>query len=242
MYVRKDGYRYKFEHIIIAEKALGKEDIPMTEIVAEISGNHGGSLENACRLIAEAKKAGADTVKFQCFEPERLALKRASNPYVRELAGGHPLFELYRRMHTPKTWFKALRECAYRHDIPWFSSVFDPADVAFLETMGCPRYKISAFEMLDGDLINAVVATGKPIVMSIRPMPGLTILRASPYGAKAAEALGLSDHSVEGSPFAAFHPTIERHICLPDVETPDTEFSSTPEQFADYVKSIRGIS
>jgi len=211
----------------------------MTEIVAEISGNHGGSLENACRLIAEAKKAGADSVKFQCFEPERLAWKRDSNPYIRELAGGKSLFDLYRKTHTPKTWFKALSECAYRHDLPWFSSVFDPADVAFLETMGCPRYKISAFEMLDGDLINAVVATGKPIVMSVRSTATATVLLASEYGESSGVMFGHSDHSEHGH--LANGLMIERHIRLPDVETPDTKFSSTPDEFRDYVKRIRGL-
>lgn len=216
----------------------------MTEIVAELSGNHGGSLNNALRLIIEAKAAGADAVKFQAFIPERLAEKRAKNPRVVALAKdfhGRSMLDLYRETQTPREWFPDLIARAYRESIPWFSSVFDPDDVAFLETLNCPRYKISAFEMLDGDLINAVVATGKPIVMSVRPMDGVTILRATEYDSKEDGALGVSDHSNCHRFITPRCPMVERHIRLPDVPSPDDSFSSTPEDFRQYVSKIRGL-
>lgn len=214
----------------------------MTEIIAEISGNHGGNLNNALRLIIWAKAAGADAVKFQAFIPEQLAAKRAKNPRVVALAKdfhGQSLLDLYRETHTPREWFPDLIARAHRESIPWFSSVFDPEDVAFLETLDCPRYKISAFEMLDGDLINAVVATGKPIVMSVRPMDGVTILRATEYDCKEDGALGVSDHSAHMRFITSRCPMVERHIRLPDVSTPDDSFSSTPEEFRKYVAAVR---
>lgn len=217
----------------------------MTEIVAEISGNHGGSLYNARLLIQEASRAGADAIKFQCFEPEQLAAKRARHPRAAELAKnfhGRTLLELYKETYTPKEWFPSLIALANYLNLPWFSSVFDPADVAFLEKLGCPRYKISAFEMLDGDLINAVVATGKPIIMSVRPLPGLTILRATEYDGSEDVAMGVSDHSANLRFVSYRCPMVERHLALPDVSSPDDAFSSTPDQFRDYVTAIRGMS
>lgn len=213
----------------------------MTELVAEISGNHGGVLNNALHLIAVAKACGADAVKFQCFDAERLAVKRSGISWQGITMAYSNLLELYYRTETPRDWFPTLIAKAELEDIPWFSSVFDPDDVAFLETLGCPRYKISAYEMLDGDLINAVVATRKPIVMSVRPRDGLTILAATDYEGETV-ALGLSDHTpFDGDLFIEPDtPMVERHICLPDVETPDSEFSSTPDEFATYVKAIRG--
>lgn len=216
----------------------------MTEIVAEISGNHGGDLNNALSLIIAAREAGADAVKFQCFDPERLAAKRRKNPRAVQLAWdyhGDTLLNIYLRTHTPREWFPDLIARCYRDSIPWFSSVFDPDDVAFLETLNCPRYKISAFEMLDGDLINAVVATGKPIVMSVRPMDGVTILRATEYDCKEDGALGVSDHSAHMRFVTGRCPMVERHLKLPGVFTPDDAFSSTPEEFAKYVATIRGM-
>lgn len=211
----------------------------MTEIVAEISGSHGGELRNALKLIAEAKRAGADTVKFQCFDPGRLAKKREGIFWDGKAQSFSSLFNLYKKTWTPQKWFKELIAQSALVGIPWFSSVFDPQDVAFLETCGCPRYKISAYEMLDGDLINAVKATGKPIVMSVRPREGLTILQASEYNGSFRN-LGLSDHTPCG--LIARGPMVERHLRLPGVDTPDAEFSATPKEFADYVKAIRSAS
>ena len=216
----------------------------MTEIVAEIGSSHGGSLANALRLIRVAKEAGADSVKFQCFSIEQLAAKRSKSKRVVELARdfhGRTLLDLYRETHTPREWFPDMIQIANFNQIPWFSSVFSPEDVAFLETLDCPRYKISAFEMLDGDLINAVVATGKPIVMSIRPMDGVTILRATEYDDKEDGALGVSDHSPNMRFISYRCPMVERHLQLPDVPSPDDSFSSTPDDFREYVKAIRAM-
>lgn len=212
----------------------------MTEVVAEISGNHGGSFYNALRLIEQAKDAGADAVKFQCFSPERLAERRGASPDVLDLAatsfGGADLIDLYRRVHTPQEWFPALIAHCKDVDIAWFSSVFDPDDVAFLETLDCPRYKISAFEMLDWDIIKAVRETGKPIVMSVRPRPGVTILQATDYSGQMVP-LGLSAHSAIVPPADA--PMVEYHLKLPGVETPDSAFSLTAAELGAAVQQIR---
>lgn len=198
-----------------------------TEIVAEISGNHGGSLDKAVLLIVEAARAGADAVKFQCFDPERLAVRRSGNPEVIALAGGVSLVELYRRTHTPRRWFPTLIEIAKDEGLSWFSSVFDPDDVAFLETLDCPRYKISAFEMLDWDIIKAVRETGKPVVMSVRPRDGVTVLWASDYTGNF-HKLGLSIH---GKTFPTPDMSmVEYHLKLDGVETPDSAFSLTMEE------------
>lgn len=210
------------------------------EIVAEISGNHGGKLENALALIRAAIDAGADAVKFQCFDPDRLSKKRDGIVWEGIKRSQPSLWMLYNQTVTPREWFpKLIAAC---DDIAWFSSVFDKRDVLFMEACGCPRYKISAYEMLDGDLINAVVATGKPIIMSVRPRPGLTILRATDYDGKHG-MYGLSDHSRENVLSVAAAemgvPMIERHICLDNVKTPDSAFSLNLEQFAEFVRVCR---
>ncbi len=207
----------------------------MTEIIAEISGNHGGSLENAFDLIEAAKRSGADAVKFQCFEPDRLAERRSRNPEVLNLAKGIPLVDLYRKIHTPKGWFPLLVDCCRSTEIAWFSSVFDPEDVTFLETLDCPRYKISAFEVMEWDIIKAVKETGKPVVMSVRPTENLMFLQATHYDGNI-PLLGLSDHG-KHTPFGA--PMVEWHLKLPGVVTPDSDFSITPQEMTRMVAFMR---
>jgi pseudaminic acid synthase len=205
----------------------------MIEIVAEIGGNHGGKLDNALRLIKAAAQAGADAVKFQCFEPHALAFRRANNEEVLALAGGIPLIELYNKIHTPKPWFPTLIEQARKHRLAWFSSVFSPEDVAFLEWFDCPRYKIAAFEMLDWEIIKAVTETGKPIVLSVRPTANVTVMQATTYKG-AIVHLGLSAHGKIEPPEMA--PMVEYHLKLPDVPTIDDEFSLTPGELRAMVK------
>jgi sialic acid synthase SpsE len=195
-------------------------------------------IQNALRLIDEAKRAGADAVKFQCFEPEALAARR-----VGVMWGGSPmsyvqLISLYRRTHTPKAWFPRMISRCREMGIGWFASAFSVYDVYFLETMDCPRYKISAYEMLDGDLINAIARTGKPIIMSVRSTDRVTILEATDYEGNFLP-LGLSDHSPDGLRYSRNRPMIERHIMLDDVPNEDQAFSSTPDEFARYVESMR---
>lgn len=222
--------------MIIDGRKVGPSEPPY--IVAEISGNHGGSIENALRLIEEAKRAGADAVKFQCFEPGALALKRAGIMWNGQPMTARELLNLYRKTYTPKSWFPGLIAHCAEVGITWFASAFSPEDVAFLESMNCPLYKISAYEMLDGDLINAVVKTGKPIIMSVRSTERVTILEATDYEGGLSR-MGLSDHSRDGLP-AWMRPMVERHIMLPDVPNEDQEFSSAPTEFARYVDAIRG--
>lgn len=208
----------------------------MTEIIAEISGNHAGVLSNALNLIYHAKSAGADAVKFQTFSPERQAIKR-NRPEVLALAGGVPLIDLYQQVWTPWTWFPTMIAHCKEVGIAWFSSVFDPLDVAFLEKLDCPRYKISAFEMLDWELIKAVKETGKPIVMSVRPTANVMVLHATNYDGSVVP-LGISDHGMERVPQGV--PMVEWHLKLPGVETPDSEFSLTPEEMKRKIAEIKG--
>jgi sialic acid synthase SpsE len=202
-----------------------------------MSGNHGGRIENAFRLIDEAKRAGADAVKFQCFGPERLAAQREGVVWHGERLTFEQLVELYMKTYTPKEWFPLLIARCAEVGIAWFASVFSREDVEFLEALGCPRYKISAYEMLDGDLISAVAATGKPIIMSVRSTDRVTILEATDYDGNLFP-LGLSDHSPSGLEVRG-RPMVERHLMLADVPNEDSEFSSTPDEFANYVRAIR---
>lgn len=194
------------------------------EIVAELSSNHLGSLDRALALIDAAADAGADAVKFQCWTPGTMAREPDkvidSGPWVGKTHG-----QLYKECETPWEWFPVMIGHAKDRGIPWFSSVFDLQALGFLEGLGCPRYKISSFELTDLLLINACAKTGKPVVLSVGmakveeiwaavqrvPLSKLTLLKCtSAYPAAVSDAnlatmvamsgwftnrVGLSDHT-----------------------------------------------
>lgn len=137
-------------------------------VIAEISANHNGSLDRALRLIDAAKYAGADGVKFQCYEASTITLDCDGPGFVLEDGPwkGKRLFDLYRKAQTPFAWFPALFERARAIGITAFSSVFDRSSIDLLESLGCPAYKIASFELTDLPLIRYAASTGKPIILS----------------------------------------------------------------------------
>ena len=138
--------------------------------VAEISGNHNGDLDRCLNLISLAKNSGADAVKFQTFTPESMTLDielpefKVSNDHI--LWGGKKLIELYRESVTPKEWFPKLFKHARNLGIMAFSTPFDVDSVDFLETLGCPVYKVASLETGDLNLIKRIIQTGKPMIVS----------------------------------------------------------------------------
>jgi N-acetylneuraminate synthase len=133
-------------------------------IVAEIGGNHLGSYSRALGLVNAAWRAGADAVKFQCFTPGQMAdpgVKIESGPWA-----GRDLLDLYRETHTPREWFPGLFAEVKESNMTPFASVFHQDDVDFLETLDCPVYKISSFELTDLALIRHAAKTGKPLIIS----------------------------------------------------------------------------
>mgnify|MGYP000008479871 FL=1 len=133
-------------------------------VVAELSANHNGKLDQALKLIHLAKEHGADAVKIQTYRPDTITIN-SHRPEFQITSGkwaGQNLYELYEQAHTPWHWHPAIFEEAKAEGITLFSSPFDTSAVDFLEDLNCPAYKIASFELVDLPLIQYAAKTGKP--------------------------------------------------------------------------------
>ena len=144
-------------------------DAQHTFVIAELSANHSGALDNALSIVRAAAEAGADAVKLQTYRPDTITIDD-DGPLFRVDSGtvwdGRTLYDLYGEAHTPWEWHAALRDEALRLGMTWFSSPFDDSAVEFLEALDAPAYKIASFEIVDLGLIRRAASTGKPIIIS----------------------------------------------------------------------------
>jgi N-acetylneuraminate synthase/pseudaminic acid synthase len=138
--------------------------------IAELSGNHGGSMKNALELIDAAKAAGADAVKLQVYRPDTITLKSSKPdfciPPTNAWAKYKTLYELYEYAHTPWEWLPSLFARARQHNLDIFGSVFDETSVDVLEELQVPAYKIASPEICDIPLLRKVASTGRPVILS----------------------------------------------------------------------------
>ena len=97
-------------NITIDGRRIGITEPPY--VIAEISANHNGNLENALRIIEEAKKAGADAVKLQTYTPDTITLNSDTEDFQIHggLWDGRTLYDLYEEAHTPWSWHAPLFE------------------------------------------------------------------------------------------------------------------------------------
>jgi len=139
-------------------------------IIAEMSGNHDGQLERALRIVDVAADSGAQAVKLQTYTADTMTLDSDANGFVVDepdsLWYGRKLYDLYDEAHTPLGWHAPIMQHAKDRGILCFSSPFDSTAVEFLEDLGVPCFKIASLENVDHPLIQAVAATGKPVIIS----------------------------------------------------------------------------
>ena len=138
-------------------------------IIAEMSANHNGVLQNALDSIKAAKEVGANAIKLQTYTADTLTLDCSKEDFMIDggtLWDGKNLYELYKEAYTPWEWHEELFAYAREIGIDIFSSPFDKSAIDFLEQFEPSAYKIASFEITDYELIRYAATKGRPMIIS----------------------------------------------------------------------------
>lgn len=225
-------------------------------IIAEAGINHNGSFARACQLIEMAKWAGADAVKFQTYQTERIC--KADNPE----------FATLKKCELSYDNFRYLFKYASERGIDFISTPDTVEDAEFLDTLGMRYMKIGSANAT-GDFLCSIKHVRTPLIVSLGmgapilddnpertliwrsacrmhcvssypcPHEQANISRIAPVGVN-----GFSDHTT-GSLCAIMAVArgakfIEKHFTLDHTDDgPDHHMSVEPTELAAYVRAIR---
>jgi N,N'-diacetyllegionaminate synthase len=149
--------------IMIGDRAVGNGAPAL--LIAEVGQAHDGSLGTAHAFIDAAAAAGADAIKFQTHIAaeestldEEFRVKFSKQDATR--------YDYWHRMEFSAEQWAGLAQHAAEKKLIFLSSAFSVAAVDLLDALGHPAWKIGSGEYKSTDLMAAMAATGRPILLS----------------------------------------------------------------------------
>ena len=138
-----------------------------TFIIAEIGVNHNGSVELAKKMIKSAGDCGVDAVKFQTFVSEDLVSENAKTAeYQEKNTNENSQLEMLKKLELSYEDFFELKKYAENCGVMFLSSPFDFKSVDLLEKLDVSLYKLGSGELTNFELIDYVLKTNKPLILS----------------------------------------------------------------------------
>ncbi|MFI6632801.1 N-acetylneuraminate synthase family protein [Nonomuraea fuscirosea] len=135
-------------------------------VIGEIGINHNGDVELARRLIDVAAEAGCQAVKFQKRTPA-ICVPEEQKGQIRQTPWGEMTYLEYKeRTEFGREEYTQIAEHCRERGLHWFASPWDVPSVAFLEDMGVLVHKVASASVSDHELLRALAATGKPLILS----------------------------------------------------------------------------
>jgi len=251
------------EKVKIGDKHIGNNE--PTFIIAEGGLNHNGDVDIGKELIKEAKKCGADAIKFQSYHTGEFISKKSE------------YYELFKSLELSEEEFYELKKYAEKIGIKFISTPLDLKYVDILNKMNIPAFKIASGDLTFYPLLEKVAKTDKPVILStgmaniLEIWEAIEVLRnngckeiillhcissyPTPYEDVNLNAIktlkrifnipvGYSDHTLGIiAPIVSVAlgaDVIEKHFTLDrNMEGPDHTLSADPEEFKEIVDNIR---
>lgn len=139
-------------------------------VIAEAGVNHNNSVERAIELARRAAAAGAWAwawaIKYQLYKADAISVPDSPKYWSDPFGTGtqHEAFSLSDRM--PYEAYGEIAAACRELGIAFFDTPFDLAAVAALQALDTPLYKVASGDITHRALIEAVAATGRPVLMA----------------------------------------------------------------------------
>ena len=146
--------------IEINGRSVGEDYPPL--IIAEIGINHEGNISKAKKMVEDAKKSGAECVKFQCHIIEDEMIKNNVVPGNANAS----IWDIIERCSLTEDEETQLKEYVEKLGMIFLSTPFSRKAVDRLEKMNVCAYKIGSGECNNYPLIEYIASLHKPVILS----------------------------------------------------------------------------
>lgn len=152
---------------------IGKRKIAASEpcyLVVEVGTTCMGDLDKALCLVAAAKEAGADAVKFQVIDPSQLSNDGVTYPVDMNGTVTHvSMKDMFQKLIFDESSWKKIADKARALGLDFFATVDYLEGVDMLDRIGVVAHKIGAWDSTYKQLIEKIGKTGKPMFADLGP-------------------------------------------------------------------------
>lgn len=152
--------------ISISGRAIGKNE-PVF-IIAEAGVNHNGSPNLARQMVIEAKKAGADCIKFQTFKAERVVTRNAPKAayQMKTTSKAESQLEMLKKLELSLSDYEEIIALCHKQGIIFLSTPYSSEDADFLVKLGVPAFKIASGQIVEPSFLQCVAGKFLPVILS----------------------------------------------------------------------------
>lgn len=148
----------------IGDRQIGPGHSPY--IIAEIGVNHDGSAERAIELVGSAAQAGADAIKLQLFETDRLMGGAARLAAYQKDAGESDPLAMLRRLELGVEQMREIVRRAHGAGVHAIVTVFSTELVEPARALGWDAFKSASPDIVHRPLLTAMARSGLPLIVS----------------------------------------------------------------------------
>jgi sialic acid synthase SpsE len=199
-------------------------------IIAEVGVNHNCNFKIAEKLIKEAKKNGADIVKFQTYKADKLSIK--DSPQFKTSCGKlikkGILYKSYQELDKfDSNDYKILKRICDKNKIEFMSTPFDNSAVDMLDNLGVKAFKVASCDITNFPLLKKIAKKKKPIFLSTGASNMNEIQRAFKFISKFNKKICLMHCTMN-------YPTKPRDVNLLALNEFKKKFKNIPLGFSDH--------